>query len=97
MLPLLLVAQIATADYAARRAAAVAEVDSGVVVAYGAPEPLDFWPTFHQLPAFHYLTGFDESDAVLVMVVRERKPNRRCVPRTFSSRWLAFRSPTVRS
>jgi Xaa-Pro aminopeptidase len=74
VLPLLLVAQIATADYAARRAAAVAEVDSGVVVAYGAPEPLDFWPTFHQLPAFHYLTGFDESDAVLVMVVRERKP-----------------------
>ena len=74
MLPLLLVAQIATADYAARRAAAVAEVDSGVVVAFGAPEPLDFWPTFHQLPAFHYLTGFDESDAVLVVVVREHKP-----------------------
>jgi Xaa-Pro aminopeptidase len=74
MLSLLLVAQIATADYAARRAAAVAEVDSGVVVAFGAPEPLDYWPTFHQLPAFHYLTGLDESGAVLVMVVRERKP-----------------------
>jgi Xaa-Pro aminopeptidase len=74
VLSLLLVAQIATADYAARRAAAVAEVDSGVVVAFGAPEPLDFWPTFHQLPGFHYLTGLDESDAVLVMVVRERKP-----------------------
>ena len=71
MLSLLLVAQIATADYAARRAAVVADVDSGVVVAFGAPEPLDFWPTFHQLPAFHYLTGLDESDAVLVMVVRE--------------------------
>ena len=75
MLSVLLVAQIATADYAARRAAAVAEVDSGVVVAFGAPEPLDFWPTFHQLPAFHYLTGLDESDAVLVMVVRDRKPS----------------------
>ncbi|HKU60075.1 MAG TPA: Xaa-Pro aminopeptidase [Gemmatimonadales bacterium] len=74
MLSLLLVAQIATADYATRRAEAVAEVDSGVVVAFGAPEPLDYWPTFYQRPSFEYLTGFDESDAVLVMVVRHRQP-----------------------
>ena len=74
MLSLLLVAQIATADYATRRAEAVAGVDSGVVVAFGAPEPLDYWPTFYQRPSFEYLTGFDESDAVLVMVVRNRRP-----------------------
>jgi Xaa-Pro aminopeptidase len=74
VLSLFLVAQIATADYATRRAEAVAEMDSGVVVAFGAPEPLDYWPTFHQLPAFEYLTGLDESEAVLVMVVRNRTP-----------------------
>jgi Xaa-Pro aminopeptidase len=74
VLSLLLVAQIATADYATRRAEAVAGVDSGVVVAFGAPEPLDYWPTFYQRPSFQYLTGFDESDAVLVMVVRGRRP-----------------------
>ena len=74
MLSVLLVAQIATADYATRRAEAVAGVDSGVVVAFGAPEPLDYWPTFYQRPSFEYLTGFDESDAVLVMVVRKRRP-----------------------
>jgi Xaa-Pro aminopeptidase len=95
VLSLLLVAQIATADYAARRAAAVAEVDSGVVVAFGAPEPLDYWPTFHQLPAFHYLTGFDESDAVLVMVVRERKPAATVFAPTrtpVQERWLGART-----
>jgi Xaa-Pro aminopeptidase len=74
VLSLLLVAQIATADYATRRAEAAAGVDSGVVVAFGAPEPLDYWPTFYQRPSFEYLTGFDESDAVLVMVVRNRRP-----------------------
>ncbi len=73
MLSLLLVAQIASADYATRRAEAVAGVDSGVVVAFGAAEPLDYWPTFYQRPSFEYLTGFDESDAVLVMVVRGRR------------------------
>jgi Xaa-Pro aminopeptidase len=28
------------------------------------------WPTFFQLPHFHYLTGFDEGNAVLLMVKR---------------------------
>jgi Xaa-Pro aminopeptidase len=95
VLSLLLVAQIATADYAARRAAAVAEVDSGVVVAFGALEPLDFWPTFHQLPAFHYLTGLDESDAVLVMVVREKKPSASVFVPTrtpVKERWVGIRT-----
>ena len=88
-------AQIATADYAARRAAVVADVDSGVVVAFGAPEPLDFWPTFHQLPAFHYLTGLDESDAVLVMVVRDRKPSASVFVPTRTpvrERWVGIRT-----
>jgi Xaa-Pro aminopeptidase len=63
-------AQIPTAEYAARRAALTARIDSGVVVAFGGVEPVAYWPTFHQLPAFYYLTGFPETDAVLLMVKR---------------------------
>ena len=63
-------AQIGNAEYAARRAALAAGIDSGVVVAFGAVEPVSYWPTFHQLPGFYYFTGFDETDAVLLMVKR---------------------------
>jgi Xaa-Pro aminopeptidase len=61
-------AQISLGEYAARRAALAGRVDSGVIVAFGAVEPVSLWPTFFQSPAFYYLTGFSESDAVLVMV-----------------------------
>jgi Xaa-Pro aminopeptidase len=63
-------AQLAPSEYAARRAALAAGIDSGIVLAYGGVETVNYWPNFFQLPAFHYLTGFDESDAVLVMVKR---------------------------
>jgi len=63
-------AQIDLREYAARRAALAAQIDSGVVVAFGAAEPVNYWPTFFQTPAFHYLTGFGESDAVLTLVKR---------------------------
>jgi Xaa-Pro aminopeptidase len=63
-------AQVRGSEYAARRAALTAGIDSGVVVAFGAPETVDYWPVFYQVPAFYYLTGFDESDAALVMVKR---------------------------
>jgi Xaa-Pro aminopeptidase len=63
-------AQIARNDYAARRDALVTNVDSGVVIAFGAVESVNYWP-FFQLPSFHYLTGFDETDAALVLVKRK--------------------------
>ena len=63
-------AQVANAEYAARRKALAASIDSGVVVAFGAVEPVSYWPTFHQVPGFYYFTGFDETDAVLLMVKR---------------------------
>ena len=63
-------AQIPPAEYAARRAALVSNLDSGVVVAFGAPDPVSSWPTFFQTPHFYYLTGFAESNAALVMVKR---------------------------
>lgn len=63
-------AQISNAEYATRRSALSERIDSGVVVAFGGVEPVDYWPTFHQLPAFYYLTGYGETDAVLLMVKR---------------------------
>ena len=62
--------QVPRAEYAARRRALAAAIDSGVIVAYGGVDPVNFWPNFFQLPAFHYLTGFDETDAALVIVKR---------------------------
>ena len=63
-------AQIAPAEYAARRQALLAQIDSGAVIAFGAVEPLNFWPVFVQLPSFEYLTGFQEPDAALLLVKR---------------------------
>lgn len=63
--------EIATSEYAARRDSLAAALGNGVLVAFGAPAPVTDRGPFFQLPAFHYLTGFDEADAALVMVVRE--------------------------
>jgi Xaa-Pro aminopeptidase len=41
-----------------------------VVVAFGGRTPVTDFGPFHQIPAFHYLTNFDEPDAAFVMVVR---------------------------
>ncbi|MEZ4415944.1 MAG: Xaa-Pro aminopeptidase [Gemmatimonadota bacterium] len=62
-------AQIAPAEYAARRDSLAARVGDGVVVAFGAPTPVTDRGPFFQLPAFEYLTGFGEPDAAFVMVV----------------------------
>jgi Xaa-Pro aminopeptidase len=64
-------AQIAAAEYAARRDSLAARIGTGVVVAFGARTPVtDFGPPT-QLPAFHYLTNYDEPDAVFVLVARK--------------------------
>ena len=88
-------AQVTGSDYAARRAALLAKVDSGVVVAFGGVEPVSYWPTFFQLPAFYYLTGFGETDAALVLVKRNGAvsatmfvPSRNAV----QERWIGART-----
>lgn len=63
-------AQISEGEFAARRAALAKRIDSGVVIAFGGRTPVTDFGTFYQLPAFHYLTNFDEPDAAFVMVVR---------------------------
>ncbi|HEY7681432.1 MAG TPA: Xaa-Pro peptidase family protein [Gemmatimonadales bacterium] len=62
--------QIPDSEYAARRAALLDRIDSGVVLAAGARDPIAHYPAFSQLPAFRYLTGYLDPDAFLVLVKR---------------------------
>src|SRR5437588_12419917 len=63
-------AQISTTEYAARRDSMAARIGEGVVVAFGGRTPVTDYGTFFQLPAFHYLTAYDEPDAAFVLVAR---------------------------
>jgi len=63
-------AQITEHEFAARRDSLAKRIDSGVVIAFGGRTPITDFGPFHQLPAFHYLTNFDEPDAAMLMVVR---------------------------
>jgi Xaa-Pro aminopeptidase len=65
--------QITTPEYVARRDALAARIDSGVVIGFGGRTLVTDFSRFFQLPAFHYLTGYDEPDAALVMVARHGK------------------------
>lgn len=69
-----LAAQIPASEYMARRDSLAARIDSGVVVAFGGRTPVTDYGPFYQLPAFHYLTNYDEPDAAFVLVARGRKP-----------------------
>lgn len=63
-------AQVPTAEYASRREALLAQMDSGVVLSTGAREPVAHYPAFTQLAAFRYLTGYVDPDAALILVKR---------------------------
>ena len=69
--PTVLGAQITASEYAARRDSLAARLKDGVVVAFGGRTPVTDFGPFYQLPAFHYLTNFDEPDAAFVMVARD--------------------------
>lgn len=60
-------------EFAARREALAARIDIGVVLAFGGRTLVHDFSTFYQLPAFRYLTNYDEPDAAFVMVVRGGK------------------------
>ena len=55
-------------EFAARRAAVVADMPDGALVALGAHEPAQDYLSFVQSPSFYYLTGFKEPDAALIVV-----------------------------
>src|SRR5918997_1335112 len=61
--------EIPRSEYAARRDSLLARLDSGVVIAFGAPDAVGI-RRWTQHPAFRYLTGFLEPNAVLVLVKR---------------------------
>ena len=63
-------AQIPATEFAARRDSLARRIGDGVVVAFGGRTLVHDFSTFFQLPAFHYLTNFDEPDAGFVMVAR---------------------------
>ena len=67
--PALLAQDIQRDEYAARRDSLAARLDSGIVVAFGAPDPASI-ESARQLPAFRYLTGFLETNAAFVLVKR---------------------------
>ena len=70
LIPGLLAAQeIPASEYAARRDSLAAHIDSGVVVAFGAPDEVGPG-RWSQLPAFRYLTGFLEPNAAFILVKR---------------------------
>ncbi|HET7458921.1 MAG TPA: Xaa-Pro aminopeptidase [Gemmatimonadaceae bacterium] len=64
---------IPAAEFQARRDSLAARIGDGVVVAFGGRTPITDFGPFYQIPAFHYLTNFDEPDAAFVMVVRKGK------------------------
>lgn len=66
-------ASVRLAETAGRRDALAARIDSGVVIAFGGRALVHDFSMFFQLPAFRYLTEFDEPDAALVMVVRNKR------------------------
>jgi Xaa-Pro aminopeptidase len=63
-------AQIPEREFAARRDALAKRIDSGVVIGFGGRTAITDFGPFFQLPAFKYLTNFDEPDAGMIMVVR---------------------------
>ena len=70
LIPAALMAQdIPRSEYAARRDSLLARLDSGVVIALGAPDPVGI-RRWNQLPGFRYLTGFLEPNAALLLVKR---------------------------
>src|SRR4051794_159833 len=65
--PALAAQETRPAEYAARRDSLAAHIDSGVVIAFGAPEPVRIGK-WTQLPAFNYMTGFREPNAAFLLV-----------------------------
>ncbi|HEY4321037.1 MAG TPA: aminopeptidase P N-terminal domain-containing protein [Gemmatimonadales bacterium] len=64
-----LTAQFTPGDFAARRDTLAARIGDGIVIADGGRTLVNDFSRFFQLPAFHYLTGYDEPDAAMVIVV----------------------------
>lgn len=65
---------LSAADYAARRSALTAPIESGIVLSFGEIGPFVHYPEFYQIPNFQYLTGFGETDAAMLILKRKGAP-----------------------
>ncbi len=63
-------AQIKDSEYVARRTALAQKLQNGIVVALGSPEPEEDFISFNQNSNFKYLTGFNEPESALLMIVQ---------------------------
>src|SRR4029079_583057 len=63
-------AQIKDSEYVARRTALAQKLQNGIVVALGSPEPEEDFISFNQTSNFKYLTGFNEPESALLMIVQ---------------------------
>ena len=59
---------ISASEIAGRRDSLAARIGDGIVIAFGGRTPVTDFGPFYQLPGFHYLTAYDEPDAVFVLV-----------------------------
>jgi len=66
-------AQVPTSEYATRRDTVAAHLGDGVLLSFGAGEPMTDEADFHQLPAFEYLTRYRRVNAVFVMAMKAGK------------------------
>lgn len=67
---------ITAAEYGARREAFARRIGEGIVLGFGAPEPVTDDGSFRQFPAFSYLTGLSHPNAAFLLVVRGGRPDR---------------------
>lgn len=65
-------AQIPLAEFEDRRASLATEVGDGIILVMGSAAPPQDYIAFHQNSLFRYLTGFGETNAAMVMVIRDR-------------------------
>src|SRR5258706_1501526 len=64
-------AQITSNEYSARRDSLAARVGTGVLIAFGGRKPVSDFGPFYQIPAFHYLTGYEYAEPALIVVARQ--------------------------
>ena len=65
--PSVTAAQIAPAEFAARREKLVNALGDGIFVLQGADEPAEDYLSFWQSPDFEYLTGLREPGAAMIL------------------------------
>ncbi len=86
---------LTAAEFAARRDSFATLIGNGVVVAFGARRQVHDYGMFFQLPSFRYLTNYEEPDAALVMVVRDKRASGMLFITTIDARRAFYEGPRL--